>query len=69
MTTSRAILKAINRHIRKARFFDGGRQYGVDWPTWSICHPQLARTFRHHAELIAGRTGLFMPAALNQPYR
>ena len=59
---ARATLKAINRHVRKERIFEGGRTFGVDWPTWCMCYPQLAMTFQRLAEFVTGRKGCFMPA-------
>jgi hypothetical protein len=40
--TARALIKSINRHLKKTRAFVGGRQYGIDWPTWCVTFPQLA---------------------------
>ncbi len=59
----RAILKAINRHIKKRRIMldRGFPDYGVDFATWHCCYPQMASMFRHHAEKLMGRDGLFMP--------
>lgn len=59
-------MKAINRHVRKARIFEGGKAYGVDWPTWNVCYPHLARAFCNAAEVVMGRKGLFMPIALSE---
>ena len=58
---ARATVKAINRHIRKDRPFQGGMQYGVDWPTWATCYPQTATLFNRAAQVLMGRDGRFMP--------
>lgn len=60
-TEARATIKAINRWVRRTRPFEGGRQFGVDWPTWSACYPQTAQVFLRSARAITGRDGLFMP--------
>lgn len=63
MTTNeaRALVKAINRRVRRHDYFAGGRQYGVDYATWRVCYPKMAAAFQAAAEVLAGRTGRFMP--------
>jgi len=63
MTTTdhKATLKAINRWARRTRPFEGGMQYGVDWPTWCASYPHIASAFLRSARAITGRDGLFMP--------
>lgn len=63
-----AILKSINRHVKHIRAFEGGRQYGVDFATWSHCYPQTSRVFREVAEQHTGKKAAFMPANLNRSY-
>lgn len=55
------IVKAINRHVKRHRLMSGGRTFGVDFPTWNVCYPHLAKAFREAGRVIAGRDGLFMP--------
>ena len=57
----RATLKAINRWVRKYPPFQGGRTFGVDYPTWNVCYPQTAAIFQRCAEIHTGRSGFFMP--------
>lgn len=47
--------------MRKTRPFEGGRQYGVDYPTWIVTYPQTAQVFRQAAEVLVGKQGNFMP--------
>ena len=58
---ARAIAKAINRHHRRRHTFEGGRQYGIDFPTWSVCYPQTCAVFMRCAQTLTGRKGFFMP--------
>ena len=58
---ARATLKAINRHVKKEGIFSGGRAFGVDWPTWWTCYPQMAQTFQRCGSILTGREGNFMP--------
>lgn len=60
-TQARQTVKAINRWVRKTKPFEGGRQYGVDYPTWVVTYPQTAQVFRAAAEVLTGRKGNFMP--------
>ena len=57
----RAIVKAINRKVRRHGFFDGGRAFGVDYATWCHCYPQMASVFNQAAEKITGRSGRYLP--------
>jgi hypothetical protein len=61
MNQARAIVKAINRRVRRHRYFEGGRLFGVDYPTWAVTHPQMAREFNKAAAVLTGRKGHFMP--------
>lgn len=58
---ARTTIKAINRWTRTYRPFEGGRTFGVDYITWRISYPQIAKTYQLAAEMITGRTGRFMP--------
>jgi hypothetical protein len=58
---ARAIIKAINRHVRRNRLFAGGRTFGVDYSTWRVSFPQLSATYQAAAEILMGRSGRFMP--------
>jgi hypothetical protein len=60
-----AVAKSINRYVKKSRAFEGGRAFGVDWPTWYACYPQLAGTFNRAGEIIMGRPGRYMPPYLS----
>lgn len=61
---ARVVLKAINRHVRRKRIFEGGRTFGVDFNTWNACYPHIASVFNKAAEIFIGREGRFMPASL-----
>jgi hypothetical protein len=61
MNNPTAILKAINRHVRRNNVFSGGRSFGVDYTTWSICYPQMSSVFNKAAQQITGRPGRFLP--------
>lgn len=54
----RAILKAINRWVRKQ-----GRAFAIGWDyaTWTHVYPQTASIFNQAAEALSGRKGRFMP--------
>jgi len=52
---SRTFLKAINRYVRRKRVFDGGRTFGVDYATWQVCYPQIAKAYNQAASLFLGR--------------
>ena len=56
-----AVAKAINRRVRKHRFFDGGRTFGVDYATWACSYPQMAAEFNRAVEVINGRKGRYLP--------
>jgi len=59
---ARATIKAINRWVRNYRPFEGGKAFGVDYVTWRISYPQIAKTYQEAAEVVTGRTnGRFMP--------
>lgn len=58
---ARAIVKTINRRCRRHRYFEGGRQFGVDYTTWVMCHPQMAFEYSRAAEALTGRKGRFIP--------
>lgn len=60
-TTAVCTVKAINRHLRRKRVLEGGLKFGLDWVTWNICHPQLAKAVDYCGELITRRTGRFLP--------
>lgn len=49
---ARSLAKAINRHIRRRHIFEGGRTFGVDYSTWAVCYPHLAREFNQAAALL-----------------
>lgn len=54
-----ATLKAINRYLRRAHVFAGGRDLGIDKTTWIICHSQIANTFSELANKKNGTSGKF----------
>jgi len=56
-----AIVKAINRHIRKHGIFDGGKAFGVDYNTWACCYPQMATVFNQAASEIKAKPGRYLP--------
>lgn len=56
-----ALIKAINRWVRRTRPFEGGKQFGVDFRTWNVTYPQIASAYKAAATVIAGRPGYFMP--------
>lgn len=56
-----AIVKAINRHIRKHGIFDGGKAFGVDYNTWSCCYPRMSGVFNEAATEIKGKPGRYLP--------
>jgi hypothetical protein len=62
----RSQLKSVNRWCKRNRVFQGGRCYGVDWPTWYCSHPQIAAFFRATATELLGKEGFYMPIALTQ---
>lgn len=64
---ARTLCKAISRHVRRHGI---GRVYGryPDHSTWSVVHPQLARTFQRAAEILTQKTGgvmRFMPRSID----
>lgn len=61
MKESIAIIKAINRHMKKERPFAGGTQFGVDYNTWCATFPQTSSVYSKHAEILVGRKGRFFP--------
>ena len=46
------LLKAINRRLRRTRAFQGGTQYGIDYNTWCITFPRMARSFTAAARVL-----------------
>ena len=56
-----AIVKAINRRIRKHGIFDGGKAFGVDYNTWSCCYPRMSAVYNQAAEEIKGKPGRYLP--------
>jgi hypothetical protein len=58
---ARAVIKAINRRIRRHGFFDGGRAFGVDYATWNVTYPQMASVFNQAASQLTGRPGRYLP--------
>ena len=50
--TAGIICRAINRHLRRRRAFDGGRAFGVDYRTWCISYPHLSRAFSAAAGIV-----------------
>ena len=56
-----AVVKAINRRVRRQDYFAGGRQYGVDSRTWRVTYPQTSAVYQAAAEIVAGRKGAFFP--------
>ena len=61
---AKPVLKAINRHLRRHPAFQGGREYGVDHITWSLCYPQMAGAVDQIGEILTGRPGRYVPRAL-----
>jgi len=57
----KAIIKAINRRVRRHGFFDGGKAFGVDYVTWCLSYPQMAFEFSKACEALTGRKGRFIP--------
>jgi hypothetical protein len=58
---ARIFIKAINRHVKRRRLFEGGRTFGVDYTTWCVTYPQLARAYQAASEILTGRNGRFLP--------
>lgn len=58
---AQSIVKSINRHCRKVEMFKGGREYGIDFSTFSTCYPQISKVFCNAAEILVGRKGKFLP--------
>lgn len=56
-----AIVKAINRRVRRHGFFDGGKAFGVDYNTWVAVYPQMAFEYNKAAEVIQGKPGRYLP--------
>jgi hypothetical protein len=61
-TEARVIAKAVDRHHRRRRTFDGG--YGVDYVTWALCYPRTADILNRAGFVLTGRRGNFVPASL-----
>lgn len=59
--TAKTIIRSINRWARRTQPFHGGRQYGVDYATWTVCYPHLAHQFQRAVECVTGRSGRFLP--------
>ena len=59
--TAQSIVKSINRHCRKSETFKGGREYGIDFSTFSTCYPQISKVFCNAAKILVGRKGRFLP--------
>jgi len=63
----KATIKAISRHLRRNRAFEGGRQFGVDKITYLIIFPQIADVFNRCCNSIYGTKGKFyFPMGLYQ---
>jgi hypothetical protein len=58
---AKTLIKSINRHIRRKKLFEGGLQYGLDYPTWSFCYPQMSKILNEAAKIITGRDGFYLP--------
>lgn len=59
--SAKTLIKAINRHIRRKKLFEGGLQYGLDYPTWSLCFPQMSKVLNQAAKIITGKDGHYLP--------
>jgi hypothetical protein len=55
------IIKSINRRARNGKIMAGPHAYGVDFITWSITYPHLAKVYCQAGEVITERKGRFMP--------
>ena len=40
-----AIVKAINRYLRKVRMFNGGGGFGLDYATWTALYPRMSHIY------------------------
>lgn len=58
----RAIIKSISRHLKKTRWCEGGKTFGVDYITWKVLNPQKANMVDYCAEAITGKKGRYIPA-------
>lgn len=69
LSTAVDTMKAIERHLRRTKPFEGGDCYGVDRNTWFMLHPHKAVIYKVCANILAHRVGhdTFneMPRALN----
>ncbi len=59
--SAKAVIKSINRQVNKMEYFKGGKQFGVDFATWSVTCPQMAQMFSEAAKVLTGREGRFLP--------
>ncbi len=50
-----AVVKSINRYLRKNLVFVGGKSFGIDYNTWVISHPKKAAVVNSCASEILGR--------------
>ena len=67
--SAKTLIKAINRRIRRKKLFEGGLQYGLDYPTWSLCYPQMSKVLNQAAKVITGKDGRYLPKYYYPVYR
>lgn len=58
--SARATLKSINRHLRK-NYSPEGREYGSDYATFAVLHPEICKMTQICAFAVTGNTGRFVP--------